>query len=45
MSFSESRLKWKNEYSNKNYLERSIVTVDGNWIEKINLRRENNEFN
>lgn len=44
-TFSDSRLDWKQKYSTKSILEKSITTVDGKWVENISLRRVNGTFN
>lgn len=45
MSFAESRYKFKQKYQNENTLLKSLVTVDGKWIENISLIRSNGEKN
>lgn len=44
-NFSEALLKFKQQYSNKNYLEKSIVTVDGKIVENIGIKDINGKPN
>ncbi|APH18327.1 HsdM family class I SAM-dependent methyltransferase [Clostridium botulinum] len=45
MSFAESRLKFQQRYLNEETLRKSLVTVDGKWLENISLIRSNGEKN
>ena len=45
MTFSEAKFKFDNIYKNRKLLDKSIVTVDGKFVENISLGDINNEPN
>lgn len=38
MNFSEAKIKFDTEFKNKNFLTRSLVTVDGKFVDNIGLK-------
>lgn len=45
MNFSEAKLKFDTEHKAKDFLKKSLVTVDGKFIEDIKIKDINNEPN
>jgi type I restriction enzyme M protein len=45
MNFSEAKLKFDTEYKDKTYLKKSLVTVDGKFVENIKIKDVNNQPN
>ncbi|QNB45467.1 N-6 DNA methylase [Thermanaerosceptrum fracticalcis] len=45
MNFSEAKIKFDTEYKNKNVLSRSLVTVDGKYLDNIKIKDINGNPN